>query len=301
MSFSKLILTIEAYDRHGIHRLNGVKVVYVLLVLFTVNAFFYIPNPYFYFFYIPITTMSAEIMGNSIPEKYKLFIYATLGATFMIFLFNILKPYPLFFLLVAFLSSLALYFFALRGPASRLALVPIILSLAAYSLIYPDINADLYATFNNACTTLVSMTIILAALLLFPLHYYYQLWRRSLALLIQEILEYALLIQHHTDAQVPAVQGHTQFLIYFAHMIPRRLPFYTVLKINLLANQLHLISCVPQSAWKTLPADKLQLLTHNLRLLQHAIHHESPCPLLYNHSAQFSKLIHSWNYLCKKQ
>ncbi len=65
MFISNLIRTIEAYDPYGLHRLNGTKVVYVLLTLFIVNLLFDIPNPYFYFFYVPITAMSAEVVGNT--------------------------------------------------------------------------------------------------------------------------------------------------------------------------------------------------------------------------------------------
>ncbi|WP_240610456.1 hypothetical protein [Legionella qingyii] len=60
MFISKLIRIIEDYDPYGNHRVNGVKVTYVLLILFAVNFIFSIPNPYFYYFYIPITAMAAE-------------------------------------------------------------------------------------------------------------------------------------------------------------------------------------------------------------------------------------------------
>ena len=75
MFFSKLTHIIERYDRYGIHRLNGFKVVYILLILFLFNALFDIQNAYFYFFYIPITAMAAEVMGERVEQKYTFFMF----------------------------------------------------------------------------------------------------------------------------------------------------------------------------------------------------------------------------------
>ena len=296
MFFSKLTHIIERYDRYGIHRLNGFKVVYILLILFLFNALFDIQNAYFYFFYIPITAMAAEVMGERVEQKYTFFIVAVIGTSFMVFLFNLFTPYPLFFLFFAFISSLSIYAFALRH--SMLAIVPIILSLATYSLIYPSANTDFYSILNNMLTTLIALGVILGALLLFPLSYYYRLWLRAFQLLIDQILDNVLLLQEHKPLHWDAIQGHTRQMVLFAHLLPKQLPTYSILKINLLINQLHLISCVPVNEWLALDPRELRLFIHNLRLLRIAIPQEKPCQLLFTNNSFFSKLIHSWNYLC---
>ncbi len=301
MFISKLTHTIEAYDKYGIHRLNGVKVVFVLLVLFVVNLIVYIPNPYFYFFYVPITAMNAEVIGLHIKEKYTLFIYATLGSCAMIFLFNLLKPYPLFFLLFSFSGTMTLYLIVLHKNRSMLILVPIVLSLSAYSLLYADANTDFYAVFNNAVTTLVALICVLAALILFPLSYYYRLWLRALRLLVQECLDNLILLHENQALKLDTVQGHTVHLVHFSQMLPRQLPTYTILKINLLINRLHLMSCVAGVQEGLIEPAELQPLILAIRVLLGSIEREEPCTFIATGNATLSSLIHSWNYLCSRQ
>ncbi len=219
MFISKLTHIIETYDPYGTHRLNGVKVVYVLLVLFAFNMFFYIPNVYFYYFFIPITAMTAEVLVENIEDKYKSFVYTILGSCVMALLFNILRPYPLLFLLIVFISAMSLYLIALHWIRLMIPLVPIILSLAAYSLLYPDLNANLNMVLNNALTTLCAMVIILGSLILFPLSYYYRLWLRSLILLLREILENFLIISENKTVKFSLIQGHTKHVVTFANML----------------------------------------------------------------------------------
>ena len=300
MSISKLIRTIDQYDPYGMHRLNGMKVVYVLLVLFFVNLFFYIPNPYFYFFFVPISAMNAEVIGLSIKSKYKLFIYAGLGSCGIIFLFNLLKPYPAFFLLFGFVATLFLYGFVLRKRSEMMVLVPIILSLAAYSLLYGAENNDFYAVFNNAVTTLISMMIILGALVLFPLSYYYRLWLRALSLLLQECLDNFVLLHEKKHVNTLSVQGHTMHLFQFSQLLPRSLPVYTILKINLLINQLHLMGCVASPDDFSTDPSELQRTIQGIHALLRSIKKEESCPFMAVGNPALSHLIRSWNYLCLK-
>lgn len=301
MYISKLIHTIETYDPYGIHRLNGVKVVYVLLILFTFNAFFDIQNVYFYFFYAPITAMNAEVIGFHVKNKYKLFIATLSGACLMIFLFNILKDYPFIFLLFGFVGTLTLYHVILKRYKSMLILVPLILSLSAYSLLYPDANVDFYSTFNNAITTLIAMGIMTAALILFPLSYYYRLWLRALALITAEMLDNFIRLQKGESLQARAVQVHRLNLVNFSQMLPRHLPIYSILKINILVNQLNLLSSVANHEIITIKNVNLDRIIQHLQLLLESIRTEKPCKIIENSHPSLFKIIHSWNYLCSQQ
>lgn len=299
MFISKLIHTIETYDPYGLHRLNGVKVVYVLLILFSANLFFNIPDPYFFYFYLPITAMSAEVVGTHIYDKYLMFICAVVGSSAMIILFYIVNPHPLFFLLFSFVSTSMLYLLILKLKKSMLFTVPIILSLAAYSLLYVDLYLDLYAIINNTITTLVAMGIILGALILFPLSYYYRLWLRAFYLLTKQCLDNFMLSHDHSRVNTSAVQGHSIHLIQFAQMLPRHLPVYTILKINLLINRVHMISCVIGHNNSETVSNEVQLTIQNLRLLLVAINREERCSLIVGDPIM-SKLILSWNDLCSR-
>lgn len=299
MFISRLIRIIENYDQYGTHRVNGIKVVYVLLALFFFNSVFYIPNVYFYYFYIPITAMTVEVLFERIQDKYRAFIYVMVGTCVMVFLFNILKPYPLFFLFAVFVSAMLLYLLALHWRRIFLPIVPVILSLASYSLLYPNLNANLNMVVNNAVTTLFALIIILSALVLFPLSYYYRLWLRSFGLLLEETLDHLRMIQDKKPVQVLLVQGHTKHMITFANMLSRKLPTFTLLKINLLTNRLHMESCVPHGQFTAMqPEERIALITYFSGFIE-AVKREKPYEIAHVNSLLL-KLVQAWNDLCLK-
>ena len=300
MFISKLTHIIENYDKYGNHRVNGVKVVYVLLILFLFNMVFTIPNVYFYFFYIPITAMTPEAQFEKITDKYRAFIYTVVGACIMVFLFNVLRPYPLFFLFCAFIASVGLYLIALHLELIMVPLVPVMLSLATYSLLYPSANANLYMIINNAITTIFSLLIILSALVLFPRSYYYRVWLRAFFFLLQETYNGFLAIQKGELVKLSLIQGHTKHIVTFARMIPRKLPVFTVFKINLLANRLHMASCVPQSDFTKMQPSELQTLIENFSIFMNSVKNEQPCYFTKIEHPCFAQLINAWNTLCSR-
>src|SRR3990167_547087 len=113
MFISKLIRTINHHDPFGIFRIHGIKVVYVLLVLFVANSFLTIPHAYFYFFYVPLTAMTGEVQGTTLPQKYLFFTGITLGSLLIIILFNLCYPFPAFFLFFAFVLTWLLYIYVM--------------------------------------------------------------------------------------------------------------------------------------------------------------------------------------------
>ncbi len=300
MFISRLTHIIENYDRYGIHRVNGVKVVYVLFVLFLFNLFFYIPSVYFYYFYAPITAMTVEVLFERVQDKYKAFIYAMMGTCVMVFLFNILRPYPLFFLFAVFVSAMLLYLLALQWKKILLPIVPVILSLAAYSLLYPNLNANLNMIVNNAITMLFALVIILSALVLFPLSYYYRLWLRAFGFLLEETFNHLLMIQDRQPVQVLLLQGHTKHMIMFANMLPRKLPTFTLLKINLLSNRLHLESCVPHGQFTAMRPEELSIFINHFSCFIKAIKSEKSYEITHDENPILLKLAQSWNDLCLK-
>lgn len=300
MFISRLIHTVEHYDPYGMHRLNGMKVVYVFFVLSLVNVFFNIPNVYFYYFYIPMTSMSAEVIAERVEDKYKAFITTMLGSCVMVLLFNMFSPYTLFFLFAVFVCSSVLYLMALRWGNFFIPIVPIILALAAYSLLYPDLNMNFRMAVNNAVTTLFALFIALCALILFPLSYYYRLWLRAFVLLLQEILNNLILIFEKNTTQSIFVQGHTRHLMIFSMMLPRKLPTQAILKLNLLVNRLHLESCVDKSSVVSLEKHELNLLIQELKKFIQAVRAERMYRLDKSRHPMLLKLVQTWNYLCLK-
>jgi hypothetical protein len=245
--------------------------------------------------------MTAEVMMPRLQDKYKAFIYTMMGACLMVMLFNMLRPYPLFFLVAMFVATVSLYLIALHRVDIMLPLVPIILSLAAYSLLYPTLNANFKMLLENVFTTVMAMLVIIAALLLFPLSYYYRLWLRAFRLAVQAWLNRLLLIHQNQVVTVSLFEEDIKQMLDFSNMLPRYLPCYSILKINLLMHGLKNQSEVSQSVLAKLDKESLALLIENTKLLIQAIEQESTCELIFTQDKNFIQLIQSWNLICMRQ
>lgn len=299
MFISKLSKIIEAYDPYGTHRVNGMKVTYVLLVLFAVNFVFSIPNPYFYYFYIPITAMAAEVIGETGKKKNVLLFFCIFWSAITAFVFDILSISP-FFSIFAFFYSFFLYLIAIKSRMHTVVIAPIALSLGAYSLLYGSINTSVYSILNNCVTTLIAMAVVFFALAFFPRSYYYRLWLRALLLLVSQIIEHLSLMIENKWVIFDPVHSHTTQLVRFATMLPRTFPLRSIWKINLLMNQLHLIVCVTEANTIMVERDKITLFINELRIFKTSIEREQPCALTTSSWVILNKLIYSWNYLCLK-
>jgi hypothetical protein len=297
MFISKLTHIIETYDPYGNHRVNGMKATYVLLILFMINFFFSIPNPYFYYFYIPITAMAAEVIGETMKKKNLLLFYCVLWSAISAFFFDILSITP-FFPIFAFFYSFLLYLIAIHSRMHTIVIAPIALSLGAYSLLYGELNTSVYTVLNNCLTTFIAMAIVFAALAFFPRSYYYRLWLRALHLLITQIIEHVSLMMANQRIIYDPVRGHTTHLVRYATMLPRIFPLRSIWKINLLMNQLHLTVCVIEANTIMMERGMMVLFIEQLHVLKQAVEEERPCALAETPWAILNKLVHSWNYLC---
>lgn len=296
MFISKLNNKIEAYDPYGNHRVNGMKATYVLLILFTINFFFNIPNPYFYYFYIPLTAMAAEVVGENLQKKNLLLFYCILWSVISAFLFDILSITPLF-PVFAFFYSFFLYLIAIDNRMHRIVIAPIALSLGAYSLLYGEINTSVYSIVNNCLNTLIAMVVVFFALAFFPRSYYYRLWLRALLLLITQMIERLSLMATNQRIIFDPVRGHTTHLVRYATMLPKTFPLRVIWKINLLINRLHLSICVTETSTLMMEQEQINTWIKDLQMFKKAVEHEIVCDLKTSWDG-LNKLINSWNYLC---
>lgn len=302
MFISTLAKTIEAYDPYGEHRLNGLKGVYVFMILCTVNMIYGIHNPYFNYFYVPLTALTAEMAGETIPAKYWLFFHVTMGSIVAIFLFSIMVSYPLFFIFFVFFYSILHYLVALHFIKAIFIPIPITLSLAIYSLVYGPLNTDVHVAMNNALITFCAMLIVIAALLLFPLKYYFKSWLRAYLLLLKQVLGNFQQVQQNQPVPV-IIQGHFVKMLKYTNMLPRKLPIARILKINVLMNDLRVLSCVIDHELIKINASELQYLIDNMTLLVQAVEKKAVCVLLSNtheKNKTLCKMIQSWNQLCSE-
>ena len=179
-----------------------------------------------------------------------------------------------------------------------LPLVPVILSLAAYSFLYPNISATPAMIFENIFITLLALIIMLLALFLFPLSLYYRLWLRAFLLLSRELLYALLYVRYNKPIQFSIKQTHLKHMVDFAGLLPYNFHFFSILKINLIMNQLYLSCLVKESENNKLSSTELDLFIKNIKLLNRAIKNEEKAPLIFTKNSAFIKLIKSWNYLC---
>lgn len=299
MYISKLNRLVEAYDPYGNHRVNGMKATYVLLILFAVNFIFNIPNPYFYYFYIPLTAMAAEVIGETYRQKNLFLFYCILWSAISAFLFDIFSISP-FFPIFAFFYSLFLYQLAIKSRIQRIVIAPIALSLGAYSLLYREINSSFYSILNNSLNSLIAMVIVLAALALFPRSYYYRLWLRALLLLITQIIDHLSLMLTNQRITFDPIRGHTTHLVRYAALLPKTFPIQSIWRINLLINRLHLVVCVTEANTIMMEKEKLKLFIQDLLLFKEAVEKEKLCLLNATQWFILNKLVNSWNQLCLK-
>ena len=257
-----------------------------------------IPNPYFNFFYIPITAMGAEIASNTIKSKYIAFIYTVIGSIISVFLFDLTISYPIFFLFFALFYSILLYIVALHWVKNLFAPVPLILSLAVYSLAYGQISTDFYIAINNALFTLIAMIVIIAALILFPQSYYYRCWLRSFILLLKQILNNFHLIKREEEIKIEPVQGHLMHLVRYSNLLPRKMPTFTILKINLIINEIRIRSCVIDQKQFKINSNEVEIMLDGLKQLISAAEHEKTCKLKPEYNFLLTQLIVTWNNLC---
>ena len=299
MFISRLTNVVEAYDPYGENRLNGVKVVYILLILYVVNNFLPIPNPYFYFFYVPITTMIAEISGQTLEEKYRLLFYCMICLNiisfyFQLFCTELVLIYYCFFIFMAIIFS--------SHQQSALCAICSASCFGArffsYALLYESININIYDIINNAFTIILAMIVIFSALVCFPRSYYYRLWLRSLLLLIDQMIAHLTSILNMQRITFDPVQGHTTRLGRYANMLTPKLPIYSILKINLLIDKLHIIISVIGKDAILINNQPIHLLISELNIFKNAIKQERPCELQHSSLTLLDKLIKSWNHLC---
>lgn len=296
MFISTLKNLIEKYDLYGEHRLNALKGVYILAILETFHMMYSVSNPYFNFFYVPLTALTVEMTADTLASKYRLFFHATMGAIVAVFLFNMFVPYPLLFIIFVLCYSITHYIIALHFVKSIFVPIPIALSLAAYSLAYGELNTDFYVALNDAIISLAAMLLCLSALVLFPRSYYYRLWLRAYIWMLKQIIDNLKTVQNNQIVPV-IVQGHLINMLKYANMLPRKLPVMSILKINLLVNDLRVLSCVMDK--KAVNPDELNNLIEHLSLFVEAVITESPF-YIHQENKSFDKMMRAWNVICLK-
>ncbi|RUR08647.1 FUSC family protein [Legionella sp. km772] len=306
MFISQLKDKILTYDKYGEHRTNGLKILFVLQFLFLFNYIYGVNNPYFYFFYVPLTAFTAEIIGSTLEEKY-LFLFCTItGCALSIFLFGLFSVYKLFFVFFVFFYSLFLYYLVIHHLRKMLALVPLILSLAVYSLIYENADSNLYIALNHVLEVLVAMGLIFMGLYLFPKRYYFVIWQRAFLEVLSKLEFLSEEISQENVQTIPIFPGIIVMNKY-SKMLPRSINYYSVLKITLLSFELIMSLSYLLSFRKKIKTAYIQLFTRYIKLLLEACKRKKTVLLgsqdhrLLTQSYELKtlrRLILSWNYLC---
>lgn len=307
MFISQLKDKLAAYDKYKEHRINGLKALFVLELMILFYFFSSIDNPYFYYFYAPITAFTVEAAGTTLKEKYLLLLYTLLGSILSIFLFGVLSVYNVFFIFFVFFYSLALYFLVLHNFRKMLVIVPLILSLASYSLIYGvEADSNFYLAINNALYTLAATVVIFSGLFLFPKRYYFEIWERAFFEVITGLESLSAKI---CKGEVKTIAIFSGIIVMerYAKMLPKNIKCYSILKITILTFELILTMSYLLSFQKQLRKEYVVVLNHYLARLCNACKSRQPVLLSRQELSAFNEthelrilyqLILSWNYLC---
>lgn len=306
MFISQLRNKLHTYDPYGEHFTNGLKAVFVLELLFLFNYVYKVPNPYFYYFYVPLTAFAAEIAGNTLEDKYLLYFFTVMGSVLAVFLFGIFSIYPLFFVFFVFGYSLLIYFTAIYKLKSMLVPAPLILSLAVYSLIYDKSNSNFYLALNHSLVTLVAMLVVMAGLILFPKHYYLAIWRKAFISVLQNLITTADKIYQGEIEQMAIIPG-TVIMKRYSQMLSPRMKCYSILKITLLTFELvvamsYLVAFYRQLRWQYIAAfhHYLEKLLPQVKTRQALILSAQDLKIMHEtyELRTLAQLIKSWNHLC---
>lgn len=306
MFISQLRAKILAYDHFGEHRTNGLKILFALQFLFLFNFIYTVQNPYFYFFYVPLTAFAAELIGATLEEKY-LFLFCTLiGCSISIFFFGVFSVYKLYFVFFVFFYSLLLYYIVIHFLKKMLALVPLILSLAVYSLIYENADSNFYIALNHLLETVVALILILLSLYLFPKRYYLAIWQKAFADVLNKLAFLSQELCNNEVKTIPVFQGIIVMERY-SKMLPKTIRTYSVLKITLLAFDLIMSLSYMLSFRKQIKTEYIKVFNHYIKKIIDVYPSKKPLALtkqdfiLLEQSYELKilyKLILSWNYLC---
>ncbi|AHE66244.1 hypothetical protein [Legionella oakridgensis] len=306
MFISQLKSKIKAYDPYGEHHTNALKALLVLEILFLFNFIYTIPDAYFYYFYVPLTAFAAEISGNTLQEKYLFLFFTLMGSTIAIFLFGLLSEYKLFFIFFVFFFSIIIYYIAIRKVKSMFVAAPLILSLAAYSLIYGDTNSNFYIALNHAFYTIIATILIFIGLYFFPKRYYFAIWRRAFCEVLETLASISEKIYKQEINTIPIFSGIIVMERY-SHMLSRRMKYYSILKITLLTFDLIMAMSYACSFRKQIHLHYFILVQKQLTKLAEACRNKHPIPMtsrdleMLQHTNMLRTvraLILSWNHLC---
>ncbi len=302
MFISKLIDKLDRYDKFGEFRVNGIKALFLAELLFIVNVIFSLPNPFFYYFFVPLNMILAETLGFDLKEKYLFFILAMLLSTFSIFCFGLLSTFKLLFVFFVFIYTLLFYFILLSHLRQILLMAPLILSMASYSLLYQG-NHDFYLALNHVFLALFAMVVMLIGLWFFPKTYYLSIWRRALIEFfrhLQVLLECVI----HQHLKTPPLVPAALTMKRYAAMLPKSMHYFSVLKITLLSFDALMEVSYLAALNQTLPVAEFECLNVFITRTITAIKTKQPVSFSQYELDELSRfkslssIIVSWNYLC---
>jgi hypothetical protein len=308
MSIYLLKDRLNEYDKYGIHRTNGFKAVYILELMLLFELMSSMTQPYFYYFFVAITCLNAEVAGNSLKQKYQVYIFSMVGAMLFIFIFDVFSIHPLLFLCVVFIFSAGLYYFILCKYNYLLPAAPLILGLASYSLLYVDVDrtSSLYAALNHSMQIFFALSVVLLGLLVFPKSFYYAIWRRAFCDVMNQL---ASITENIIKNETRTISISTGIIMMerYAMMLPKDKKCFRRLKITRLTSQLVFSMSYLLTFRQLLNIDSMRRMHHYFVILSDVCKTDQPIAITENEKAHFYetkelevmyRLILSWNSLC---
>jgi hypothetical protein len=187
-----------------------------------------------------------------------------------------------------------------------LPLVPLILSLAVYSLIYVNSDSNFYIALNHVLQMIVAMLVIFLGLYVFPKTYYLSIWRRALC---EVVVNLEVLSKKICEGEVKTIPIFSGIIVMerYSKMLSRKMKCYSILKITLLAFELIMSISYLASFQKKIKTQYIKIFHHYLIILRNACFKRETIVLkpqelvLFNETHELRilyQLILSWNYVC---
>ena len=191
-----------------------------------------------------------------------------------------------------------------------LAIVPLILSLASYSLIYGEFaDSNFYVALNHALQTVAASAVIFAGLYVFPKKYYLAIWHRAFCEVVVNLESLCAKICRGEANEITIFSGIIVMERY-SKMLPRQVKYYSILRITLLVYELILTMSYLLSFQKQLRMEYVKVLHKYLAQLSAVCINKKVIVITQQERSLFKEthelrilhqLILSWNYLCQHQ
>lgn len=311
MFISKLGNLLDSYDIYGEYRVNALKILYIIIILFICNLIFAPHHAILNFILIPILAILIET--TLVGARLKIIgtiVFCILSAATML-VYDLTYQHPTLFTVIVLFSSILIYYLSITKYPYLFGAEPFILCIGFLSG-HKAGNSNLYEAFNGLTTLAFGVLLILGLLILFPRWFYYRLWLRAFYFSVVGIRDTLELSLEDQRSKFTRLHRHLIKMDQYAKTVGHQRYNFSLTKINL---------CICKLCGYIVISENINMIDRQLRIqrgveilntLITAIASDKPFmgdldKIISNYHDEsslvgvyFKNIILSWNNLCSR-